>query len=996
MPLCAAVGGSADIILAMRAIPRTRLFLALGLVAVLAAQAPLKRPITHKDFDAWRTISQVTLSRDGKYLAYAWMPQAGDGDLVVREVGTGREWRENAGELPPPPISPVDTQGPRPDPPGVRIAFSSDSRWLVASTFPRKEEKEKARKERRRAEDMPKRGLLIMKLGSGEVTRIADVKNFQLPSRGGAWLAYLKEAPAVPAAKQAKPAAEAKPDEADSGEESEDQQVRGAAAATGRQTYGTDLVLRELDRPENSERVFPFVAEYSFARDGKTLVFAVNSRKEEDNGVFAVTPGADAAPAPLKAGKGKYSKLVWDRSQQRLAFFEEKRAVWIWNRGSAAAEEALTNKTPGIPPAMALSEKGTLQFSADGLRLFVPVAPPAEERQKNAQAQQQEQEGRVLMDLWHWRDGLVQPMQRVRANRERNRTYRGVWHLDEKRYVQLAGPQMAEVTLARTGLAALGTDDRAYQRMIDYDGSYRDVYSVDTRSGARRLLARMVRGGGGGPGGGWQMSPDGQHAAYFNNRSWFLVRLADGASRNATGALPVAFHREDHDLPSEPGPYGAAGWAKDSRSFFVYDRYDVWQLFVDGSAPRNVTAGAGRKARIQFRVQRIDPPDEDEEPGIDPSRPLTLRAESEETRETGFWRAPAGGGEPQRLLWGAKNYRYVTRASDAGVLAITAQRFDEYPDVHLTDSDFRKPRRATRGGDQMQPFLWGTAELIRYKNADGVPLAAALYKPANFDPKKKYPLMVYIYEKLSQNVHNFVHPRPGHNFNFSQYVSDGYLVLTPDIVYTEGQPGQSALKCVLAAVQAVESMGFVDPERIGIAGHSWGGYQVAYMITQTTRFRAAEAGAPVGNMTSAYSGIRWGSGLPRQFQYEKTQSRIGKPLYEDPLKYIENSPVFHIRRVSTPVLILHDDNDDAVPWYQGIELFLALRRNGKEAYLMNYNGELHGLRRRHNQMDFAIRMKQFFDHFLKDAPKPEWMEKGIPYLEREKEKERFRKAAGLE
>lgn len=963
------------------------------LAAAAAAQAPSKRPITHRDFDPWRTISAVTLSPDGKYLAYAFMPQAGDGDLVVREVASGREWRENVGELPPPPVTPVDREGPPPEPPSIRIAFTSDSRWLIASTYPRKEEMDKARKERRRADDMPKRGLLLLKLGQAAAARIDRVKSFQVPSRGGAWLAYLKEAPPAPAANAAKPAAETKPGE----DEDEDQQRRGAAsgAAAERQTFGTDLVLRELDKPDNNERVFAFVSEYSFARDGKTLAYVVNSRKEEDNGVYAFTPGAAGDAAALKTGKGKYSKLAWDRAQKRLAFFEEKKSVWVWDRGSAAAVETVTNQTAGIPSGMAVSEKGTLQFSADGQRLFVPVAPPAPEQPAGEQAQQREADGRVLMDLWHWRDDAVQPMQRVRANRERNRTYRGVWHFDEKRFVQLASPEMAEVMPARTGLTALGMDDRAYRRMMDYDGSYQDVYAVDTRTGARKRLARMVRGGGFG-GGGWQVSPDGEHAAYFNSRSWFLVRLADGASRNATGALPVAFHREDHDSPSEPPSYGAAGWSKDSKSFFVYDRYDVWQLFADGSAPRNVTAGAGRKAKIQYRVQRIDPPEEEEEPGIDSSKPLTLNAESEETRETGFYRAPAGGGEPQRLLWAAKAFRYVTRAREADVLAITAQRFDEYPDVHLTDSDFRSPRRATRGGDQVQPFLWGSGELIRYKNADGVPLAAALYKPAHFDPKKKYPLMVYIYEKLSQNVHTFVHPRPGHNFNFSQYVSDGYAVLTPDIVYTEGQPGQSALKCVLAAVQAVEAMGFVDPARIGIAGHSWGGYQVSYMVTQTARFRAAEAGAPVGNMTSAYSGIRWGSGMPRQFQYEKTQSRIGKPLYEDPLKYIENSPVFHVKRVQTPLLILHDDQDDAVPWYQGIELFLALRRNGKEAYLMNYNGELHGLRRRHNQMDYAIRMKQFFDHFLKDAPKPEWMEKGIPFLDREKEKERFRKAAGLE
>ena len=251
----------------------------------------------------------------------------------------------------------------------------------------------------------------------------------------------------------------------------------------------------------------------------------------------------------------------------------------------------------------------------------------------------------------------------------------------------------------------------------------------------------------------------------------------------------------------------------------------------------------------------------------------------------------------------------------------------------------------------MAPFLWGRSELIRFKNDDGVALSAALYKPENFDPKKKYPMLVYIYEPLSQNVNNFVEPRPSHNINFAYYVSNGYLILTPDIVYTIGSPGPSALKCVLPAVQAVVDRGFVDENAIGIQGHSWGGYQTAYMITQTHRFRAAEAGAPVGNMTSAYSGIRWGSGLPRQFQYEQSQSRIARPLYEAPQKFIENSPIFHIQGVKTPLLILHDDNDDAVPWYQGIELFLALRRNGKEAYLFNYNGEFHGLRRRHDQKD---------------------------------------------
>jgi dipeptidyl aminopeptidase/acylaminoacyl peptidase len=245
-------------------------------------------------------------------------------------------------------------------------------------------------------------------------------------------------------------------------------------------------------------------------------------------------------------------------------------------------------------------------------------------------------------------------------------------------------------------------------------------------------------------------------------------------------------------------------------------------------------------------------------------------------------------------------------------------------------------------------------------------------------------MIVYIYERLSDNLHRFVAPGPGTSINPSYYASNGYLVLMPDIVYTVGYPGQSALKCVLPAIQAVADQGILDEGAVGIQGHSWGGYQIAYMVTQTNRFKAAAAGAPVSDMVSAYDGIRWGTGLPRQFQYERTQSRIGGSLWQYPTRFLENSPIFQADRVQTPLLMLHNDADDAVPWYQGIEYYLALRRLGKEAYLFNYPGEPHGLRRRADQKDYTVRMQQFFDHHLKGAAKPAWMEKGIPYLDRDR------------
>ena len=978
----------------------------LALSVSLSAAQTTERPLAHKDYDAWRTINEGRLSRDGKYFAYSFMPQEGDGDVIVRELATGREMKFNVGALPPPPVTPPSEVAPEAEPPrrSVTLRFTSDGRYLVANTFPLKVDTDKAKKEKKKPEEMPKGGLLIVSLAAGTENRISEVKSFQVPEKGGAWVAYLKEGKPEPKpAETAKPAEIAKPPAQDA----EDQRpggprggAAGGAAGGARREYGTDLVLRRLEQGDAGERTFAGVIEYSFARDGQALVYAVSSRKEEENGVYSVILGNEAPAAALLSGKGRYAKLTWDREQTQMAFISSKDdpdpklpkfKVYGWDRKATPAAELVASGTPGFPAKYVVSDKGNLAFSRDGRKLYVPAGPPAKP-EKEGEATDAADE-KVTMDLWHWKDEFVQSMQKARANQDRNRTYRGVFHLTEKRYVQLADESLATINPNDAGTLAIGNDDRPYRRMVDYDGSYSDVYLVDTSSGSRKLLLRQFRGGGGmGFGGGLQWSLDGKWATYFDKLHWHLVSLPEGSSRNVTETLAVAFHNEEDDTPDPPGPYGSGGWMKDSKSFLLYDRFDVWQVFVDGSSARNLTGGVGRRDNIQFRVQQVEPPDEDEgDRGIDPAKPLYLRAVSQETRDSGFYRVALSGGAPQRLLWGSKSYSFREKAREADVVLITAQRFDEYPDWHVTNTSFGAPRKVTNGGAQKDPFLWGAAELISYRNIDGVPLKGILIKPGGFEPAKKYPMMVYIYEKLSQGLHSFVNPQPGTSIDASFYASNGYLVLMPDIVYTTGYPGQSALKCVLPAIDAAVARGFVDENAIGIQGHSWGGYQIAYMVTQTTRFKAAEAGAPVGNMTSAYSGIRWGSGQPRQFQYEQTQSRIGEPLYANPQRFMENSAVFYAGRVKTPLLILHNDQDDAVPWYQGIELFLALRRNDKEAFLCVYNGEYHGLRRRHNQMDWTIRMQQFFDHYLKGAPKPEWMEKGVPYLEREEEKERLQK-----
>jgi len=258
-----------------------------------------------------------------------------------------------------------------------------------------------------------------------------------------------------------------------------------------------------------------------------------------------------------------------------------------------------------------------------------------------------------------------------------------------------------------------------------------------------------------------------------------------------------------------------------------------------------------------------------------------------------------------------------------------------------------------------------------------------LYKPDNFDPARKYPMLVYFYERNSDTLHSYHRPAAGgSSINYSFYVSRGYVLFVPDIPYETGRPGASAANAILPGIQAVVDIGFVDQERIGVQGHSWGGYQIAYLVTMTNVFACAEAGAPVTNMTSAYGGIRWSSGVSRMFQYEKSQSRIGGTLWEARDLYLENSPVFFADRIETPLLMLHNDEDGAVPWYQGIELFVAMRRLEKPVWMLNYNGEEHGLRKKENRLDFARRMQQFFDHYLQGAPAPQWLSHGIPAVDK--------------
>ncbi|MBO0721936.1 MAG: prolyl oligopeptidase family serine peptidase, partial [Blastocatellia bacterium] len=875
-----------------------------NLVARQARQAAAKRSLTHQDYDSWRSILGEQISRNGKFIAYALSPQDGDGEIVARNLATGAEYRYSRGWRPPLPRPDFE------DPAAaqafanslnrlVRPIFTADSRFIAFIIEPGKADVLKARREKKKPEEMPKNALGIMDLSSGQVTRLERVKNFQVPEEGTGFIAYLREPQPVMKKDEKKEDKSTQSGmEKPAGEKpaGEKQAVpSGRRPREKKKEYGAELVLRNLE--SNSERTIPDVLDFTFSKDAKCLVYTVSARKEETNGVYAVTPGSAAPPLELLVGKGKYDKLAWDEEQKQLAFIGDRDdadqpnyKLYYWNRvgdrPSSKAEELVSGATPNFRQDFVISDKAPLTFSRDGNRIFFGVAP-APESEKDPESEDAADE-KVLVDLWSWKDDYIQPMQKVRAERNRNRSYRAVFHLREKKYIQLADEAMQEVNPSANSIWAIGSDDRSYRTSIGWEsfGGVADIYLVNTADGSRKEFLKENKGG-------VTLSANGAYALFFDGKDWNTYSVSGGKVTNLTQNLPVKFWHEDNDLPNAPPPYGNAGWTKDDKYVLLYDKYDIWQIAPDGSAAKNLSSGVGRKEAIEFRYMRLDP----EEKWIDLAKPLLLRAENQANFDSGFYRVE--GGMPEKLIMAAGSFGQPIKAKDADALMLTSSRFDEFPDLYVTDLSFKSLKKMSDAGAQKDKFLWGKAELVHYKNADGVLLSGILIKPENFDPGRKYPMIVYIYEKLSQNLHHFVNPSPGTSINPSFYASNGYLVLMPDIVYTIGYPGQSALKCVLPAVQSVVDQGFVKEDSIGIQGHSWGGYQIAYMVTQTNRFRAAAPGALVGNMTSAYSGIRWGTGLPRQFQYEHTQSRIGGSLWEYPLRFIENSPVFYAQRVQT-------------------------------------------------------------------------------------------------
>ncbi|MEO1614415.1 MAG: prolyl oligopeptidase family serine peptidase [Planctomycetota bacterium] len=993
-----------------------------------------RRPLEHKDYDVWNTLSGTQISRDGKWIAYSVQNGAIDGEstLHLRSTDSSRAFVIERAS-------------------GVQ--FTWDSNFAVFRVTPKKATIKKLTKQKTPRDEMPKAKLQILELDSGDVITIDQANSFRLPQEAGGWVACLLDkspdsdsiqdvkqqpsevyevtpsglrrpvkSPKLKSREQlARERGELEPEpteekEPESSEESSDSGDKESKEKEKRP--GSPLLL--IDLQTGLQRTFPFVDSYLFSKDAGTLAFTTSVPAKEDASSDDVGDGVHVIKLQpfqqktVASGTGSYKGLSFSDDGKSLAFMTDKDdrdsetstwAIYHWGSNQKEAKRIATEGDTGLPNGWWVAPNSGQRFSEDGKRLYFDTAPIPEAvlEQRSAKAEGREtktddDEDQAKLDIWHWQDPQLQPQQLLQASRERNRTYQATYVLKTKRLAQLATREIPRVSIdyrSKSAKAVANTNVK-YLKSLSWDvPGFQDVWLVDLNSGERERVLEGVK---------WNasMSPEGRFLTWFDaaERKWFSKSTSETQSGPIEISKGIEFplQNELHDTPSLPRAYGSAGWLINDEAFLVYDRYDIWQLDPTGETdPICLTQGSGRENEIRFRYRSLA----SKQRAIDPAEPMMLTAFDTRTKASGFYVLEDAADEDaadeeadeesqdatlRQLIMLDESLGGLRKAEESDEVLFTRSTFRMCPDLWSSDTSFKKIRRISDINPQQEEYRWGDAELVHWKAQDGQDLDGILLKPDGFDPSKKYPLMVYFYERNSDNLHSYYTPAAGRSIIcHSFYVSRGYLVFIPDIPYKTGEPGPSAANAILPGVKYLIDQGFVDEAKIGTQGHSWGGYQTAYLVTQTDLFACAESGAPVSNMTSAYGGIRWGSGLSRMFQYERTQSRIGEDLWSARDKYVANSPLFFADKINTPLLILHNDEDGAVPWYQGIELFVALRRLEKPAWMLNYNGNPHWVMGDRNRRDFAIRMQQFFDHYLMDAPEPEWMAVGVPAVKKGKQ-----------
>lgn len=962
-----------------------------------------KKPLDHSVYDGWQSIGERMISNDGKWVVYTITPQEGDNELVIQSA---------------------DATYKKSVPRGYNAVITEDSRYAVFKIKPFFKDTRDARIKKKRPDDMPKDSFAVVELGKDSVWKVARVKTYRTPEKEAGWVAYhlekgieKKEVPAkkpesndkkitdslnrvidslhqvieTMPKKKKKNKDEEEALTTDSGLPAQDSyDAEGDEPAAGPVDAGTDLVLRNLITGQ--EKTFMNVLEYYFSKTGGKLLIeqAKNPKDSLSKNAVTLYDLKEAKAIVLSKGGNDFKNFTFSEDGAQVAYVAERDAkpkelqkfyrLWYYKTGMDSASLLADKNSVGMQLGMTISEFGNISFSKSGNRLFfgtAPIQPPKDTTLIDIDL--------VKLDIWHYNDDYLQTVQLNRLQRDLQANYLAVYHLDKSTLKQLGSKEIPTIypTNEGDGDRFVGVTDFGKRIESQWAGNTKkDIYAIDVLTGEKKLVKKDMEG----------IitpsfiSPTGKYIMWYDSKARNYLAWDGDSTRNITKKIKYPLWNEEHDSPSDPPPYGIMGWLEGDSAVYVYDKYDVWK--VDAGNPKTpITFNSinGRKNKTIYRYLRTN----SEERSIASGQDLLFRVFNEVNKSASFFRTSISGNDlPSLIAMSAVSFGPVSRARDSRVYIFTKESYSASPDLNLNtlSSQLAYDVKLSSINPQQKEYNWGTSELYKWKAFNGKPAEGILYKPEDFDPKKKYPVIFYFYETHTNTLHDYIDPTPtGSRLNISFFVSRGYLVFSPDIRYTIGHPAKSCYDYVVSAAKDLSKHKWVDAANMGIQGQSWGGIQVAQLVTMTNLFKAAWAGAPVANMTSAYGGIRWESGVNRQFQYEKTQSRIGATLWEKPNLYIENSPLFHLPKVKTPLVIMANDADGAVPWYQGIELFTAMRRLGKKVWMFNYNGEAHNLVQRNNKKDISIREQQYFDWLLKGDKAPKWITEGVPAVKKGKD-----------
>lgn len=912
------------------------IFLALVLTLTSTLIFSQKKVLDHTVYDSWESISNSNISDKGNVVTTLIAPQEGDTTLFIQKIDTKSLKPANSLTL-------------------ERVTsykLSTDGRWTVALIKAPLAERRQARIDKKKKEDMPKDSLVIIDNLNFSIHKIADVKSYGAASEFNSYISYTTALPADSANKNSK--------------------------------QKDILVLRNLLTQQ--EDSFKNAKENLFNKYGTSFAVVIQPEKNDstDNTKVIFKDLKSDVSLAISNEPIQYKSLSFNENGNQLVYLasadtskitENSYDIRYYVTGSDSAIIIANSNSNGLPDNWIFNENASPSFSKDGSRILVGAAPQKEPKDTTIVDFEM-----ASLDIWHWQDPKIQPQQLKEQSREERRTYLGIIYTNKKdNFIPLANLEMPYISISNEGNGqfALIWSDLPYTLENQWEMSSKvDVKVIDLQNMQVKEVGSPINGR---P----SFSPMGNYIYWYddNARHWYSHNNKSGDIKNLTEDINVNFWNEKNDVPNSPGSYGIAAWGENDEYILLNDMYDIWRIYPDGTKKSvNITLGKGRTESITFRYVNTDR----EKRFIEPKDQLLLSAFNNISKERGYYTLKQSGRNPlQERVMDKYNFTGLLKAKEVELMLFQKSNFTTSPDINITSDLWKSSYKLTDINSQMSEYNWGTAELFSWTSYANVHLQGILYKPEDFNPTKKYPVMIYFYEKHSDNLYSYLSPAPSRStINIPFFVSRGYIVFTPDIDYTVGQPGMDAYNSIVAGAEALTKYDWVDAENMAIQGQSWGGYQVAYLVTKTNMFKAAGAGAPVSNMTSAYGGIRWGTGMSRQFQYEKTQSRIGATMSDSLDLYLKNSPVFFVKDIETPLLIMHNDNDGAVPWYQGIEMFMSMRRLGKPVWMLQYNREDHNLIHRRNTKDLSIRLQQFFDHYLKGEPAPAWMTRGVPAVEK--------------